>query len=102
RRHTTFSRDWSSDVCSSDLSSTERSAVMSDQNTAAPVAGRDGAVVAWILYILSIPSANVLVLVGLVLAYVNRGSATGLAAQHVRSEERRVGKAGRSRWARRH
>src|SRR5690606_38621555 len=86
RRHTTFSRDWSSDVCSSDLSSTERSAVMTDQNTAAPVAGRDGAVVAWILYILSIPSANVLVLVGLVLAYVNRGSATGLAAQHVEAQ----------------
>ena len=41
---------------------------MSDQNPAAPVAGRDGAVVAWILYILSIPSANLLVLVGLVLA----------------------------------
>jgi len=40
---------------------------MSDQNTAAPVAGRDGAVVAWILYILSIPSANLLVLVGLLL-----------------------------------
>ena len=59
---------------------------MSDQNTAAPVAGRDGAVVAWILYILSIPSANLLVLVGLVLAYMNRGSATGLAAQHVEAQ----------------
>ena len=61
---------------------------MSDQNPAAPVAGRDGAVVAWILYILSIPSANLLVLVGLVLAYVNRGSATGLAAQHVEAQIR--------------
>jgi len=61
---------------------------MSDQNPAAPVAGRDGAVVAWILYILSIPSANLLVLVGLVLAYMNRGSATGLAAQHVEAQIR--------------
>ncbi len=59
---------------------------MSDQNTAAPVAGRDGAVVAWILYILSIPSANLLVLVGLALAYMNRCSATGLAAQHVEAQ----------------
>ena len=61
---------------------------MSDQNPAAPVAGRDGAVVAWILYILSIPSANLLVLAGLVLAYMNRGSATGLAAQHVEAQIR--------------
>ena len=59
---------------------------MTDQNLKARGAGRDGAVVAWILYILSIPSANVLVLVGLVLAYVNRGSATGLAAQHVEAQ----------------
>ena len=59
---------------------------MSDQNPAAPIAGRDGAVLAWILYILSIPSANVLVLVGLVVAYITRGSATGLAAQHVEAQ----------------
>ena len=61
---------------------------MSDQNTAAPVAGRDGAVVAWILYILSIPSANVLVLVGLVVSYVARGSSSGVARQHIEAQIR--------------
>ena len=61
---------------------------MSDQNTAAPVAGRDGAVVAWILYILSIPSANVLVLVGLVVSDVARGSSSGVARQHIEAQIR--------------
>ena len=45
--------------------------------------GKPAAMIAWALYILSIPSANVLVLVGLVIAYVSRGSATGLARQHI-------------------
>ena len=59
---------------------------MTDQISEARGNGRDGAVLAWILYILSIPSANLLVLAGLVLAYMNRGSATGLAAQHVEAQ----------------
>ena len=50
--------------------------------------GRDGAILAWILYILSIPSANLLVLIGLVVAYACRGSATGLAAQHIEAQIR--------------
>lgn len=45
--------------------------------------GKPAALVAWALFILSIPSANVLVLVGLVVAYAARGSATGLARQHI-------------------
>ena len=45
--------------------------------------GKPAALVAWGLYILSIPSANVLVLVGLVVAYAARGSATGVARQHM-------------------
>ncbi len=45
--------------------------------------GKPAALIAWGLYILSIPSANVLVLVGLVVAYAARGSATGLARQHM-------------------
>lgn len=50
--------------------------------------GRDGqgkpaALIGWVLYILSIPSANVLVLVGLIVAYAARGSATGIARQHL-------------------
>lgn len=45
--------------------------------------GKPAALIAWGLYILSIPSANLLVLVGLVVAYAARQSATGLARQHM-------------------
>lgn len=50
--------------------------------------GRDGdgkpaALIAWVLFILSIPSVNILVLVGLVVAYAGRSSATGIARQHL-------------------
>ena len=48
--------------------------------------GKPAALVAWGLYILSIPSANVLVLVGLVVAYAARGSATGVARQHIEAQ----------------
>ncbi|WP_313472460.1 hypothetical protein [Brevundimonas sp.] len=61
---------------------------MTDQISEARGNGRDGAVLAWILYVLSIPSANLLVLVGLVVAYACRGSATGLAAQHIEAQIR--------------
>lgn len=46
---------------------------------ATEVEGKPAALVAWALYILSIPSANMLVLVGLVVAYAVRGSAQGNA-----------------------
>ena len=45
--------------------------------------GKPAALIAWGLYILSIPSVNVLVIVGLIVAYAARGSATGLARQHL-------------------
>lgn len=45
--------------------------------------GKVGALIAWGLFILSIPSANVLVLIGLVVSYVSRGTATGVARQHI-------------------
>ena len=50
--------------------------------------GKVPALIAWGLYILSIPSANVLVLIGLVVAYAARGSATGLARAHVEAQIR--------------
>ena len=49
-------------------------------------AGKPAALIAWGLYILSIPSANILVLVGLLVAYAARGSATGLARQHLNAQ----------------
>lgn len=44
--------------------------------------GRPAAAIVWLLYILSIPSAGTLVLVGLVIAYVARGSAHGWVRTH--------------------
>lgn len=38
------------------------------------------------MFILSIPSANVLVLVGLVVSYVARATAVGVARQHIEAQ----------------
>jgi uncharacterized membrane protein len=45
--------------------------------------GKAPAAIAWLLYILSIPSANLLVIVGLIVAYASRKSATGVARAHL-------------------
>ena len=44
--------------------------------------GRPAAAVVWLLYILSIPSAGILAIVGLIVAYVSRGSAHGWVRSH--------------------
>ncbi|CAN5301360.1 DUF4870 family protein [soil metagenome] len=51
-----------------------------------PSEGKPAAIIAWGLYILSIPSANLLVIVGLIVAYAGRGSATGLARAHIEAQ----------------
>ncbi len=51
-----------------------------------PSESKVAALAAWALYILSIPSANVLVLVGLVVAYAVRGSASGIPRQHIEAQ----------------
>lgn len=48
--------------------------------------GKIAALVGWGLYLLSIPSANLLVIVGLVVAYASRASATGLARAHIEAQ----------------
>lgn len=50
--------------------------------------GKVAALIGWALYILSIPSANLLVLVGLVVAYAGRSSARGLALEHLEAQIR--------------
>ena len=50
--------------------------------------GRMAAIATWALYILSIPSFAVLVLIGLVIAYAARGSASGVARQHLDAQIR--------------
>ena len=51
-----------------------------------PSEGKVAAAAAWALYILSIPSANILVIVGLMVAYVARSSASGVARQHIEAQ----------------
>lgn len=51
-----------------------------------PSQGKPAAIIAWGLYILSIPSANLLVIVGLLVAYAGRGSATGVARDHIEAQ----------------
>ena len=41
--------------------------------------GRPAALIAWGLYILSLPSANLLVIVGLIVAYAGRSGSDGLS-----------------------
>ena len=48
--------------------------------------GKPAAMLAWACYILSIPSVNLLVVVGLIVAYASRGSATGVARQHIEAQ----------------
>lgn len=45
--------------------------------------GKAPAAIAWLLYILSIPSANLLVIVGLIVAYAARSSSAGVARAHL-------------------
>ena len=48
-----------------------------------PSQGKPAAIIAWGLYILSIPSANLLVIVGLIVAYAGRGGSDGLTRAHI-------------------
>lgn len=45
--------------------------------------GRPAALIAWALYILSLPSANLLVIVGLIVAYAGRSGSDGLSRAHI-------------------
>ncbi len=50
--------------------------------------GKPAALIAWGLYILSLPSANLLVLVGLIVAYAGRGGSDGLSRAHIDAQIR--------------
>lgn len=50
--------------------------------------GRGAAFVVYVLYLMSIPSAAILALVGLVIAYVSRAEATGVARAHLEDQIR--------------
>src|SRR5204863_2135062 len=94
RRHTRSLRDWSSDVCSSDLSSSDSRAIERPQIPFVAVGGTLAAAI----------------LCGLSIARESDDEARADIAQQAervpqfddRSEERRVGKECRSRWGRGH
>ncbi|MBY0562979.1 MAG: hypothetical protein K2P58_02235 [Hyphomonadaceae bacterium] len=56
---------------------------MTDTATYSSERGRGAALLTYVLYLLSIPSAGVLALVGLIVAYVGRAEAAGLARSHL-------------------
>src|SRR5690606_40850188 len=92
RRHTRFSRDWSSDVCSSDLQ------IIPRPQTQRPTRGHRSAL------LLDRHAAGGHLLAAalakeVALALVGRSRQGQVAVGVERSEERRVGKEGRERWA---
>lgn len=50
--------------------------------------GRGTAFVVYVLYLMSIPSAGILALVGLVVAYIGREDATGIGRAHIEDQIR--------------
>src|SRR2546429_9419007 len=88
RRHTRCSRDWSSDVCSSDLGD-HHSAVGKIQSIKTNQRQEEG--------IVSLGDVLDARLIGIVAEIVEVDVACEIAA--VRSEERRVGEECRSRWS---
>src|SRR5690606_39498679 len=95
RRHTRFSRDWSSDVCSSDLGPTLRiSGTVPTREHPIPIGvPQEGE-----------PPAGFTALTGVSSAAGDRVvmTAGGRVWMWDRSEERRVGKEGRSGWGPEH
>ena len=53
-----------------------------------PEEGRAAAAVVWLLYLLAIPSANLLAVVGVVVAYAAKGSSTGWVRAHFEDQIR--------------
>lgn len=61
---------------------------MTTQETAYPDAGRGAAFIVYALYLLSIPSAAVLALIGVIVAYASRDGAGPLARSHLEDQIR--------------
>src|SRR3712207_9044883 len=88
RRHTRYWRDWSSDVCSSDLREDRRAdAEAVGRNAQAPAARARAHAPPTARHPRRADRGR------------RRGAAPGAVALHPRSEERRVGKECRSRWS---
>src|SRR5690606_40982700 len=96
RRHTRFSRDWSSDVCSSDLPADRILPVPPEELPQFILAVADNGM--RILAIIAAPIVAVMFLAEAALALISR-FAPQVQVFILRSEERRVGKECRSRWS---
>src|SRR5690606_39821911 len=95
RRHTRFSRDWSSDVCSSDLIDRLRPSLKLNLSAPGPQLGILVAGASDTTLIVNDPQGNWLCDDDSeFLSDFN----PGVFIANPRSEERRVGKGGRSRW----
>src|SRR5947209_11271355 len=86
RRHTRYWRDWSSDVCSSDLARVSRSSLMTARCIASQVKK---------------PTVKIRIVIGTLssLVTISRKFGSVMLQPEMRSEERRVGKECRSRWS---
>src|SRR5690606_39658204 len=84
RRHTRFSRDWSSDVCSSDLAMSRELVIYSDESIS------KGSRFSDFYGGLLVESTHLQRVI----------DDLESCREHLRSEERRVGKECRSRWSR--
>src|SRR5437899_773064 len=84
RRHTRCLSDWSSDVCSSDLTAEDDG----DEAGEGGVATGPTLIERYLTQAALVASAD-----------QSTGDPTGVTLMTVRSEERRVGKEGRSRWS---
>src|SRR5690606_40442096 len=99
RRHTRFSRDWSSDVCSSDLENKIDKLVYNAERDATNAGGNAGDVLRKVpMVTVDLEGSVQLRGSGNVRVLIN-GKPSSVVASN-RSEERRVGKEGRSRGLR--
>src|SRR5690606_40198800 len=98
-RHTRFSRDWSSDVCSSDLKGS-KDAELQDERPLLYQGGSDSLVAANAPII--VPEDDLAVdfeaEVVVITAHVPMRPTKDEASAAIRSEERRVGRERRARW----
>src|SRR3712207_8588422 len=81
RRHTRYWRDWSSDVCSSDLVAEHDYALAADHEVRVLHDSRQGGLAGTVAVVEEVLAPGV------------------VGSDHRRSEERRVGKECRSRWS---
>src|SRR5690606_39406893 len=101
RRHTRFSRDWSSDVCSSDLVVAEKKKLKEDSILGYRYPEFDIPQQARQLYLKNLSRQTSDVQAETIPLYGLSAHNIDLSKSQVRSEERRVGKERTARWTRR-